>query len=201
MIVEVLAEAACLDLARQIAVGGGHDLAAEEERLRVPEALEGARLEDAQELHLDRRVGVADLVQEDRPEGLAGLEPAGAVLERAREGAAAVAEELRLDEGGREGGEVERVEEVAESRREALRARVEGDVAREADGARDHLLARPRRADDQRGDVVHPLVERPPVAAHVVREDRLPDGGAQARRTWKRLANRWPGSCRPGNGT
>ena len=47
-----------------------------------------------------------------------------------------MAEELRLDEGGRESGEVERVEEVAESRREALRARVEGDVAREADGAR-----------------------------------------------------------------
>src|SRR6266478_3906533 len=50
-----------------------------------------------------------------------------------------------------------RVGEVAEVRGEVLRACVEGDVAREADRTRHHLLARARRAPDESGDVVHAL--------------------------------------------
>ena len=50
------------------------------------------------------------------------------------------------------------------------------------DGARRHLFTGARRSRDQRGEIAHARVQRAAVAAHVVREDRLPDGGAQPRR-------------------
>ena len=62
---------------------------------------------------------------------------------------------------------------------ERLPIGIERNVAREPDGARDELLAGPGGARNERGDVVHPVVEQPPVALHVVGEDRLPDRRAQ----------------------
>src|SRR5207302_3431961 len=70
-IVEVLAEASGLHLARQVAVGGGDDLAGKAPVARVAEPLERARLQHAKQLHLDGGVELADLVEEDRAEGWA----------------------------------------------------------------------------------------------------------------------------------
>ena len=116
------------------------------------------------------------------PSGRAHLEPALPVLERPREGAAPVAEELGLDEGRGEGREVQREERARRRLGERLRLGVERDVAREPDRPRDELLAGARGAGDERRDVAHPRVEGAPVAAPVAREDRLPDGRAEAPR-------------------
>src|SRR5204863_9403241 len=56
---------------------------------------------------------------------------------------------------------------------------VEGNVARMRDGSGGQLLASAARAGDECREVAHALIERATVAAHVVREYRLPDGGAQ----------------------
>ena len=66
--------------------------------------------------------------------------------------------------------------------REGQAAVVERHVARFGDGARREFLAGAGRAGDQGRELAHARVERAPVAAHVVGEDRLPDRGAQARR-------------------
>ena len=73
------------------------------------EPLDLAVLEDAEELRLQGGVELADLVEEERP-AVGELEPARLRLVRAGEGALLVAEELALDEGGGEGGAVDRDE-------------------------------------------------------------------------------------------
>ena len=179
-VVEVLAEAAGLHLSRQVAVGGGDDLARKAPVTRVAESLEAPRLEHAQQLHLDGRVELADLVEEHRAQRRADLQPAGAVLHGARERAAAVAEQLRLDQRRRERRGVQGVERAGGVLGERLALGIERDVARQADRVRHQFLARARRPADERGDVAQPLIERAPIAPHVAREDGLPDGGAQS---------------------
>ena len=178
-VVEVLPEAAGGERLAEIPVRGGDELPPECPVGRVAQALERPRLEDAQELHLDRRVDLADLVEEDRAERRARLEPALPVLEGPGEGAAPVAEELRLDEGGGEGREVQGEERARRRLGEGLGLLVERDVPGQADGPGDELLAGARRAGDEGGDVAHPRVEGAPVAPPVAREDRLPDGRAE----------------------
>src|SRR5689334_2027991 len=56
---------------------------------------------------------------------------------------------------------------------------VEGDVAGEADGAGDELLAGAAWADDEGGEFAHVIEEHAQIAAKVGGEDRMPDGGAQ----------------------
>src|SRR5947207_1147015 len=94
-----------------------------------PPVSKAALLEDAQELRLERQRHVGDLVQEQRA-ACGGLELADAPLDRAREGAALVAEELTLEELVRDGRAVERHE---------------GSAARGVlvDGLGDQLIARP----------------------------------------------------------
>ena len=58
---------------------------------------------------------------------------------------------------------------------------VERHVARLRNGARHQFLAGAGRAGDERGELAHARVQRAPVAADIVREDGLPDGGAQPR--------------------
>ena len=65
-------------------------------------------------LTLDRRVDLADLVEEHGAHGGARLEPAHAVLDRPGEGALPVTEQLRLDEGRRQGRDVEGVERAVD---------------------------------------------------------------------------------------
>src|SRR6185436_18715556 len=69
------------------------------------DAGEGAVLEDVQELRLERRMEVADLVEEDRA-SVGELELPRPGLVRAGEGAPFVTEELRLEELARHRGAV-----------------------------------------------------------------------------------------------
>src|SRR5215468_1295444 len=89
-IVEILAEAAGRHLGRQVAVGGRDDLAVEATVARVAEPLERARLQHAQQLDLERRLELADLVEEDGSQRPADLEPPRPILHGAGEGAAAM---------------------------------------------------------------------------------------------------------------
>ncbi len=57
---------------------------------------------------------------------------------------------------------------------------VEGNEARFGDGARGEFLAGAGGTGDQRGEFAHPRVKSAPVAAHIVREDGLPDRAAKA---------------------
>ena len=157
--VEVAPEAARLGLAREVAVRRRDDADVDGHVALAPEAPHAAVLEDAQELGLERRRELADLVEEERPAARL-LEAARAGAVRARERAALVAEELALDEGlGQRGGV-----DGDERARGARRARVEPP--------RDELLARarlPRHEDgdvgrgdavDEREDLEHPRVPR-----------------------------------------
>ena len=82
------------------------------------------------------------------------------MLGGAGEGALLVAEQLGLDQGRGQGGEIEREEALAEVLGEALLVRIERDEPRVADGAGHELLAGAGGPDDEGGDVVHALVER-----------------------------------------
>src|SRR5213079_3657527 len=106
---EVLAEAPGAHRRLEVLVGGGDDAHVGADRLPAADARELALLEDAQELRLERERHVGDLVQEQRA-ACGGLELADAPLDRAREGAALVAEELTLEELVRDGRAVERHE-------------------------------------------------------------------------------------------
>src|SRR5207244_6857537 len=99
-----------------------------------------AVLEYVEQLGLQRRMQLADLVQEDRA-GVGELEAPGLALVRAREGAALVAEQLRLQELTRDRGAVHLDEGRASARRV------------DVDGAGDQLLAHARLAADEHGDV------------------------------------------------
>ncbi len=185
-VIEVFAEAPGGDLPGQVAVGGRDQLAGEATVGGVAQALESALLQDAQELDLQGRGQLADLVQEDGAPGPASLQPARAVLQGAGEGPPPVAEQLGLDERRREGGEVEGVEGAGEVPGEPLPGGVVGQEAGGGKGPGDQLLARPRGPGHQRGYFAHPGVEGALIALDVVGEDGLPDRPAQARRGQRR---------------
>ena len=102
--------------------------------------LEGAVLEHAQELHLQGRAHVADLVEEDGA-AVREAEAPFAVVDGVGEGAAHVPEQLRLEQllGDRA---------AVDGDEHAL-----GAAAAPVQGARDHLLARAALARDQDGAV------------------------------------------------
>ena len=97
-------------------------------RADVADRMNLAAFEEAQELRLDGRLELADLVEEQRA-ALGRADDARKRVDRAGERAAPVAEELALDELARHGGAVERHE------RSAL------DRAVLVDQARDDFLA------------------------------------------------------------
>ena len=104
------------------------------------EARELAVLQHLEQLGLQRQAHVADLVEEHRAV-VGELELAGLVLDRAGERAALEAEQLRLEQLGRQRGAVHLDERlVAPERRRAQRPR-------------DQLLAGAALAADQDGDV------------------------------------------------
>src|SRR5437870_1005475 len=98
---------------------------------------------------------------------LAALQPAYPVVHGSGEGALAMAKQLRFDQLRRQRGEIDRMEGAAEILLEALAAGVEGHVARQADRRRYQIFARARRPGNQRGDVVHAVVEQIAKAAQV----------------------------------
>ena len=102
---QVLAELAVGDRLLEVAVGGGDDADVDADVLLAAEARELAVLQHLQELGLQREAHVADLVEEHRAV-VGELELARLLLDGAGEGAALEAEQLRLEQLGRQRGAV-----------------------------------------------------------------------------------------------
>jgi len=134
-IVEILAEAPLPHGGAQVLIGGGHQA---QVHLQGPpaEPLDLPLLQHAQQLHLDVRRDLPDLVEKQRaPVGLD--EPPVVALGRASEGPLFVPEQLRLEDRLRQRGAVDRHERAAGARRAVV------------DGTRQQLLAGPRFAEQQ----------------------------------------------------
>jgi hypothetical protein len=159
---EVLAGAPRLHLVLELPVRRDDDADVDLPVARVAHGPDLALLQDAQQLRLQARRRLRDLVQEERA-AVGDLEEALLVGDRAREGAALVAEELALEDALGERGAVHGHEEAVRTRAPVV------------DGARDQLLARARLALDQDGAAVrrHLVDER----QHLV-HDRLADDAA-----------------------
>src|SRR5579871_185143 len=95
--VEILAEAAFLDLLLEVLVRRRDDAHVDLDRPRRSEPFDFALLQHAQHFRLRLRAHVADFVEEDRP-AVGLLELADLLLGRAGERAFLVAEQLRLDQ-------------------------------------------------------------------------------------------------------
>ena len=104
-IIEVLAESPLRDRLLEVDVGGGEDADIDLEGAVAADGLEGAFLQDAQELGLELDGELADLVEQEGA-AVGHLEPAGAGLGGAGEGALAVAEQLALEQARRDRGAV-----------------------------------------------------------------------------------------------
>ena len=125
----------------EILVGGRDDPHVHLDGLRAPHTLEAALLQDAEQLHLDAVGELADLVEEDgAPVG--HLEASPPLAHGAGEGSLLVPEELRLDEGLREGHAVHRHEGLLLPRRVLVQ------------GLGEELLARPALSEEQDGHVL-----------------------------------------------
>src|SRR5581483_2643022 len=125
---QVLAKPSGRDLLLEIAVGGGDDAHVGAPRLVLAEALELLLLEKAQQLGLQRRRQLADLVEEQRA-ALGRLDAPRLIAHRAGERALGVAEQLARQQLGRQRRAVDDHERV----RVALAERVQP--------AREHALA------------------------------------------------------------
>ena len=139
-VVEVLAEAAARDELIEIAVGRGDDADVDATILIVADPAELLRLQDAQELGLQRQRQLADLVEEQRA-GVRGREQTLAIARRVGERAAHVTEQLVLEQRLGDRGAVD-----DDERRVVARRRV-------VDRARDQLLAGAALAEDRDGHV------------------------------------------------
>src|SRR5205823_9173957 len=129
--------------------------------LLVPaERGEGALLQHLQQLDLHRYRRLADLVEEQRAVRIAALEDALVVLDRAGEGALAVAEELRLDQRLRELRQVDRDEALGEVGREPALLHDVRDELRAPDRGRGGPLSGPGFAEEKCREILHAIPER-----------------------------------------
>src|SRR5512140_38091 len=119
--IEIATKRARLRLALEITVGGGEDAHIDLAIANSAHAPYHPLLDGAQQLALQRELGVADLVQEDEAM-LRGLEQSDLGLLRIRERPSLVAEELRLHQARRQRGAVH----LDEGLRGARSARVDG---------------------------------------------------------------------------
>ncbi len=90
---EILAEAPRLDVGLEVPVGGGDDAHVAVTGARLADPLEVLLLQKTQQLALQRRRDLADLVEEQRPP-LGHLDPAGLIADGAGERPLDVAEQL-----------------------------------------------------------------------------------------------------------
>ncbi len=104
--VEILAEATVLDRRLELLVGRRDDPAVDRDRAGPADALELARLEEVEELRLQARRDVPDLVEEGGS-ARGRLDPPLLAGDRAGEGPLLVAEEGRLDQLVREGDAID----------------------------------------------------------------------------------------------
>src|SRR5712671_2372951 len=126
--IQVFAEAALLDERVEVAVRRDDDAGVDDDRSLAADAFELALLEEPQQLRLHGRRHVADFVEEQRA-AVGLLELAEVARGRPGERALLVAEQLRLDELGRDRRAVD-----GDERPLAARAAL-------VDRARDELLA------------------------------------------------------------
>src|SRR5437879_2311342 len=96
-IVEVVAEAAGVDLVFEELIGGGDDAGIDADGPAFADALELVFLQDAEELDLQLGAHAGDFVEEDGS-AMGGLEAAGLVVDGAGEGALDVAEQLAFQQ-------------------------------------------------------------------------------------------------------
>src|SRR5258708_4634233 len=113
---EIAAEAALIGQRRQIDISGGDDADVDTLHVVAADALEGAVLDDAQDLLLDGERGVGDLVEEQGA-AVGDLEAREAPARRAGERARLMAEQLAVEQALGEGGAVELDEGAVPARR------------------------------------------------------------------------------------
>jgi hypothetical protein len=139
-----------LDRLLEIPVGGRDQAHVDVERFDAADTFEARFLQHAQELHLHVDGQLADLIEKQRA-AVRELEAARLLRDRTRERALLVAEQLGLDERGRDGGGVDADERLVLARGFAVeRERDEllagAALARDEDGGRrvrdllDHVL-------------------------------------------------------------
>src|SRR5262245_55572480 len=135
-VVQISPERLGADRFLQVQIGGGDDPDVDPDSPTAADALDLPFLEHPQQLRLELRLERADLIEEQRAP-LSQLELAEPPLERARERASLVAEQLRLDERFGQRWEIDWNERLVLARALAM------------DGACDQLLAGPTLARDQ----------------------------------------------------
>ncbi len=102
-VIQVFAEAALANELFKILMSGRDDAHVHLERLAGADALESLFLQHAEQLGLDFKRNIANLVQEERA-SIRQLEPPDLVFMRARESSLDVAKQLALQESRRQGG-------------------------------------------------------------------------------------------------
>ena len=137
---QIFAKALVLDELFEVRVGGGDDADVDVERARFAERVDLAGLEEAEQLGLQVDVELADLVEEERAV-LGGADEAGVIAFGAGEGAAAVAEQLALEQLVGDRGAVEGDKRLV----------CAGGVP--VDGPRENLLAGAALPGDEDADV------------------------------------------------
>ena len=131
-------------------------------------------LQHLEQFDLHRCADLADLVEKQRAVGAAALEQPLVVVDRPGEGALAMAEQLRFDEGQRELRQVDRNERGREVGREAPPV---GEIRNEGgapDGGRGGALARAGLAEQQGRELLHPVPQPASIGPHVMGEDAVP---------------------------
>ena len=133
---EILSEPAHGHQLLQVLVGGRDDTDIDADHILATHATELALLEDSKEFGLRQHRHLPDLVEENGP-FVGQFEEATPRIDRACEGALLVTEELALQEGLGEGGNVYRDERAVAPRREVM------------DSSRNQLLTCPRLTRDE----------------------------------------------------
>ncbi len=105
-VIEILAEAALLDLGLQVPVRGRDDAHVHLNQLATAQPLDDTLLQEAQQLRLQRQRHVANLIEKQHT-AVGGLDLAERLFHRAREGATLIPEQLALQERLGNGGAVD----------------------------------------------------------------------------------------------
>ncbi len=138
---EILPEAPGLDVPSQVARRRRNDADVDRTRAVLADAPQLPFLERPQELDLQGRVEIADLVEEDRPAGSL-FEQSPALLLRSGECAPRMAEQLALEDAARNRRDVHGRERARRAAREAMNR------------SRHGFFSRARLAEDHDGDVL-----------------------------------------------
>ena len=156
-IVQVFAKSALSNVGRKVAVGGRDQLTLKPAAGGIAHRMKRPRLDHAEQLDLNGEVHVPQFVQKDGSQLGTSFEPSLAVAHRSGERTAAVAEEFRFDQSGRQRRDVDGEERggIVVGKRHA--AVVEREIARLGDGPRHEFLGGSGRAGYEGGEFAHAL--------------------------------------------